>query len=404
LAREGTDVELAVSDNGLGIDPQFLPHVFERFRQAEGSTTRRFGGLGLGLALVRHLIEAHGGTVRAESAGLGAGCTFRARLPVQAVFAAQAESVRPSAVPTPRPQVSGIALAGVRVLVVDDEADARDLVATVLRGSGAEVTVAASAAEALEHLASQMPMLLLSDVGMPETDGYELIRRVRSQLGPAGATLPAIALTAYAREEDRRLALAAGFHAHVSKPVEPADLLQLVASLATPHALTGDRTSPLPAGSRADTFVKLERILAGGGIHEALRFLNSRTPHRFTGIHRFDGDVLRSLHLFDSEQPQLLRGDDAPLEESYCSLVGASERSFTTADARQDDRLRGHPARDRVVSYCGVLLRDASGESFGTLCHFDRVACDVPTSEMPLLESAALSLMRSLLRSRRNAG
>jgi GAF domain-containing protein len=147
---------------------------------------------------------------------------------------------------------------------------------------------------------------------------------------------------------------------------------------------------------RADTFVKLERLLAGADVHEALRFLNSRTPHRFTGIYRFDGGILRNLHLFDAEQADVRCGEDAPLAETYCSIVDQFERSFTTADARNDDRLRTHPAREKVVSYCGVLLRDEQGNAFGTLCHFDRVACDIPTAEIPLMEAAAPLVMRVL--------
>ncbi len=225
LRRLGTDIELEVKDSGQGIELEFLPHVFERFRQAEGSTTRRYGGLGLGLALVRHLVEAHGGTVRAESAGVGQGATFKVRFPVQAVLDQEPETIRPLPLPSSDPAATQISLLGVSVLVVDDENDARDLVVTVLRGGGATVTAATSALEALRELASAMPTVMVSDVGMPQTDGYELIRRVRSELGSSGAALPAIALTAYAREEDRRLALEAGFNTHVSKPVDPSGTL-----------------------------------------------------------------------------------------------------------------------------------------------------------------------------------
>ncbi|HVW29987.1 MAG TPA: ATP-binding protein [Polyangiaceae bacterium] len=231
LRRIGTDVELEVSDNGQGIAPDFLPHVFERFRQGEGSTTRRYGGLGLGLALVRHLIEAHGGSVSAESAGVGCGATFTARIPVQATFR-KVESEPPAANRDVAATPLVVDLTGVSVLVVDDDPDSRALVATVLRGSGADVTTATNAMDALHHLSRAMPTLLLSDVGMPETDGYELMRRVRTELGAAGAAVPAIALTAYAREEDRRLAISAGFNHHVAKPVEPAALLRIVAGAA----------------------------------------------------------------------------------------------------------------------------------------------------------------------------
>jgi PAS domain S-box-containing protein len=229
LERVGTSIRLVVEDSGQGIAAEFLPHVFERFRQAEGGTTRRYGGLGLGLALVRHLIDAHGGTVRAESDGEGRGARFTVTLPVQAVYASTAaDRVRPLVREAARPPAR---LDGVRALVVDDEVDARDLVATVLTGHGARVTTASSVAEALALWAESAPTVLVSDIGMPGTDGYELVRRLRAMSDPAIAGVPAIALTAYAREEDRRRALDAGFQSHVAKPVEPAELVRVVAEL-----------------------------------------------------------------------------------------------------------------------------------------------------------------------------
>jgi PAS domain S-box-containing protein len=230
LKREGTSVELAVADSGQGIEPAFLPRVFERFSQAEGSSTRRHGGLGLGLALVRHLIEAHGGTVSAESAGRGQGARFVVRLPVRAVYERLPESERSSPIASPPSSLPSISLAGITALVVDDEADSRELVATVLRASGALVIAASSAAAAIRALSESQPHVLISDVGMPEVDGYTLIRQVRLHAASAEA-LPAVALTAYSRDKDRRKALEAGFQAHVSKPVEPADLVRVVASL-----------------------------------------------------------------------------------------------------------------------------------------------------------------------------
>ena len=232
IAREGTSILLSVKDSGEGIRSDFLPHLFERFRQADGSTTRRHGGLGLGLALVRHLVEAHGGTVLAESEGEGRGATFTVTLPVQAVF--------PEAVDSARPRPDGAqarvasasnGLHGVSVLVVDDEADARDLVSTLLGLHGAEVVVVSSADEALRLLQQRTPMVLVSDIGMPDADGYALIRRVRALEG-AVSKVPALALTAYAREQDRRRAMEAGFDSHIAKPVEPETLLRLVAALA----------------------------------------------------------------------------------------------------------------------------------------------------------------------------
>jgi PAS domain S-box-containing protein len=228
-ARLDDELELTVADNGQGIEPEFLPHVFERFRQAESSTTRRHGGLGLGLALVKHLIDAHQGTVEVESAGRGLGATFKVLLPLEA-SSARGTTI-PASMPAHELDLTDVDLRGVRVLVVDDEQDARELLATILRGSGASVALAANVGEALRFLEGDPPSILLSDVGMPETDGYELMRRLRGELALTNDRLPAVALTAYAREEDRRLALAAGFQAHIAKPVEPAELLRLVAKL-----------------------------------------------------------------------------------------------------------------------------------------------------------------------------
>ena len=228
LARVGTSIELSVSDSGQGISAEFLPHVFERFRQAEGSTTRRHGGLGLGLALVHHLVEAHGGGVRAESAGAQRGARFIVTLPVQAVYAESPEG--PRAIPTPGPTARAGLLNGVSVLVVDDEADARELVATVLLTAGADVVVAKSALDALDIVQRGGAMVMISDIGMPVIDGYELMRRIRALPG-ARNRLPAAALTAYSREQDRRLAMEAGFQAHVSKPIEPAELVRVVLNL-----------------------------------------------------------------------------------------------------------------------------------------------------------------------------
>ena len=235
LQREGTEVELTVRDTGEGIAADFLPHVFERFRQAEGSTTRRHGGLGLGLALVRHLVEAHGGTVHAASDGQGRGATFSVRLPVQAVFAEPATGAAAGEI-SDRPSFERpVRLDGVTVLVVDDEADARDLIATVLRSHGADVVTASTGAEAVTLVASRSFAVMISDIGMPQSDGYELISRIRTATGVRGVHLPAIALTAYSREEDRRRALEAGFQTYASKPVDPETLVRLVEQLAEPR-------------------------------------------------------------------------------------------------------------------------------------------------------------------------
>lgn len=227
LDRVGTAIELVVQDSGQGIEANFLPHVFERFRQADASTTRRHGGLGLGLALVRHLVEAHGGSVRAESAGVGLGATFTVSLPVQAVFPETTNSDRaPANGAFPKPLLRH-SLRGISVLVTDDELDARELLATLLRAHGAEVRLAGSAQQAIDLLEQDVPTLLISDIGMPIEDGHALIRRVRALAGDAGR-VPAIALTAYAREEDRRRALEAGFNTYLAKPVDPESLVRVV--------------------------------------------------------------------------------------------------------------------------------------------------------------------------------
>ncbi len=232
LARVGTDVQLSVTDTGEGISADFLPHVFERFRQADDSTRRRFGGLGLGLALVRHLVEAHGGTVSAASPGPGRGATFIVSLPVQAVFAQPVPVPAALMTATRSAMPQAVDLTGISVLVVDDEVDARDLVATVLRSRGADVTTASSAAEALTVIGARPFAVMVSDIGMPTSDGYELIGRAQGLLRASGHVLAAVALTAYSREEDQRRAIEAGFQAYLAKPVEPDALVAIVGRLA----------------------------------------------------------------------------------------------------------------------------------------------------------------------------
>jgi CheY-like chemotaxis protein len=234
-------VELSVSDTGQGIKPEFLPYVFEKFRQGDASAARRHGGLGLGLAIVKSLVELHGGTVRARSAGDGAGATFIVALPVS-VFYAQGHSPggagATSAARGRPPQAAALfhaadcpSLRGVRALVVDDEPDALSLARRLLEECGSLVTTAASAQAGLDALDRDGADVIVSDIGMPGVDGYEFIRRVRSR-GPAkGGDVPAAALTAFARTEDRTRALMAGYQTHVAKPVEPAELIAAVASL-----------------------------------------------------------------------------------------------------------------------------------------------------------------------------
>ncbi|HSO74177.1 MAG TPA: response regulator [Blastocatellia bacterium] len=232
LERADPHVRISVADTGKGISSEHLPYVFERFHQADGSTTRRHSGLGLGLSLVRNLVELHGGTVHAESPGEGYGATFTVDLPLRAVRPPGRESKSLSG-------MTGLhatsLLQGVRALVVDDEADARELVATLLQQYGATVTPVASAEEALAVLTSEemeeRPDVLVCDISMPEVDGYALIGRVRELAPEEGGRIPAVALTAYGRAIDRIRALSAGFNMHIPKPVEPAELATVVASL-----------------------------------------------------------------------------------------------------------------------------------------------------------------------------
>jgi PAS domain S-box-containing protein len=233
LERIDSHIEIAVSDTGAGIKAEFLPHVFDRFRQADQKTTRQHGGLGLGLAIVRHLVELHGGTVEADSPGEGRGATFVVKLPVVAVYQKEtlAGRAHPAAVDSLPDYDYPERLDGLKVLVVDDEVDARELFKAGIGQCGAEVVTAGSAREALATLQEMRPDLLISDIGMPGEDGYELIRKVRALPAARGGKIPAIALTAYARTEDRMRALRAGYQMHIVKPVELAELVAVMASL-----------------------------------------------------------------------------------------------------------------------------------------------------------------------------
>ncbi|MEP0912730.1 ATP-binding protein [Leptolyngbya sp. GB1-A1] len=227
LAQTNTHVQIQVQDTGKGIAPQFLPHVFEYFRQEDGTTTRKFGGLGLGLAIVQYLTELHGGTVQAESPGEGLGATFTVLLPAS-------KSRRGENPGQPEPlssSVKALPLAGFRVLAVDDQADMRELVLAILEQTGAEIKVTTSAIEALETLDVFKPDILVSDIGMPEMDGYELLRQIRSRSSEDNGDVLAIALTAYAGELNQQQALAAGFQGHIAKPVDPEKLVDVIISL-----------------------------------------------------------------------------------------------------------------------------------------------------------------------------
>ena len=230
LRRAPSYVEIVVSDTGGGIPPEFLAHVFEPFRQADGAISRRSGGLGLGLSIVRSLVELHGGTVQVASDGVGLGATFSVRLPMAPVRAAPDEAADASLGAAPIFECPP-ALAKLRVLVVDDEKDTRELLTFVLEQSEAVVTTAASAHEALVRLQSGRFDLVISDVGMPDEDGLSMIRRIRKLPGEHGGAVPAVALTAYARSEDRAQALRAGFNTHLAKPVDPSELLLVIAAM-----------------------------------------------------------------------------------------------------------------------------------------------------------------------------
>ncbi len=237
LIQVSSWLEIVISDTGEGIKPEFVPYVFDRFRQADSSSTRSYSGLGLGLAIVRHLVELHGGTVRAYSDGERQGSTFTVQLPLIAskLKADHTEQVNSSLAQTLSFNNSP-SLHGIKVLIVDDELDAREYLLAVLKDCKADVIIATSVCEAMALIASQRPDILVSDISMPEEDGYSLIRQVRSLDLDKGGKIPAIALTAYARSEDRIKAIAAGFQLHISKPVEPAELVTVVASLVAKHS------------------------------------------------------------------------------------------------------------------------------------------------------------------------
>src|SRR5688572_19347344 len=233
LERVNSHVEIVVSDTGVGISPDFLPYVFERFRQAEAGTTRKTGGLGLGLAIVRHIVEMHGGTVEASSAGENQGATFRVRLPLMIVHPEAVEPRREHPRTERREALTNLGgLQGIRVVAIDDEEDALTLLRVVLEAAGAEVTTFSSPGTALEHLGQVKPQVLVVDLGMPEMDGFELISRIRQSKDAAIRGIPAAALTAFARSEDRTKALRSGFEMHLAKPVDPGELVASVATLA----------------------------------------------------------------------------------------------------------------------------------------------------------------------------
>jgi signal transduction histidine kinase len=247
-SRVGSTLLFRVRDDGQGIRPEFLPYLFEPFRQADGSTTRRHGGLGLGLAIVKQLVEAHGGQITAQSDGEDRGAVFTIELPARAPAVPLERSPRGQRDSGPVVAPGAVGLDGVRVLVVDDDEDTRELVQHMLAEQGAVVSSASSAEEALSLLTRSPPDVLLSDIGMPDVNGYSLIQSIRGMPADRGGKTPAVALTAYAREGDRDRAFSAGFQAHVTKPVDPEMLAAVVASLAG--------VSPEPADERSVSGVK----------------------------------------------------------------------------------------------------------------------------------------------------
>jgi signal transduction histidine kinase/ActR/RegA family two-component response regulator len=245
--RRGGDVEIEVRDTGQGVEAAVQPFIFDRFRQADSGTTRAHTGLGLGLAIVRHIVELHGGRVSVTSAGQGQGSTFLVSLPVVPSDHRADPSARRVAL-TSAARPSAVTLVGVRALIVDDDRDARDLVIEALRSRGAEVTPAGSAAECLAALDREVPDVILSDIGMPDQDGFDLIRLVRERPAERGGRVPAVALTAYARAEDRDRSIASGFQVHLAKPVKLDELLSTVAQLT---ANGGTNGPPLAEPSRS---------------------------------------------------------------------------------------------------------------------------------------------------------
>jgi signal transduction histidine kinase/ActR/RegA family two-component response regulator len=238
LSRAGGQIEVSISDTGIGIDPRFLPYIFERFRQADSTSTRRYGGIGLGLAIVRHMVEMHGGSVSASSPGIGLGSTFTVKFPAMAPARPEPAKTRErkpeSKPPVDRKYAQACQrLDGVRVLVVEDHLDTLEMLGIILDKCGAKVISTSSARDALKALEDNHPDVLVSDLAMPDQDGYDLIAQVRSRTPEQGGTIPAVALSAYTRPEDRTHALAAGFQKHVAKPVNPEELIAVVAGLTT---------------------------------------------------------------------------------------------------------------------------------------------------------------------------
>ncbi|HEY8414087.1 MAG TPA: ATP-binding protein, partial [Pyrinomonadaceae bacterium] len=234
VSQANSAVEIRVTDTGQGISRKFMPYVFDRFSQADSTTTRHHGGLGLGLAIARHLVEIHGGTIRAASRGEGEGATFTITLPLIEAVAKKGEPVPRAVAAVAENGLAGVSqlLSGVNVLLVDDDSDTLNVMATALAGRQANVTAVSSAGEAIQAIKQQRPDVLVSDIAMPDEDGYGLIQKVRLLENGESQSIPAVAITAYAKEEDRKRALASGFQIYLAKPVELTELVKVVARAA----------------------------------------------------------------------------------------------------------------------------------------------------------------------------
>jgi len=331
LQRVDSSIEIGIVDSGAGIRPEFLPHVFDRFRQSNGAITRSHKGLGLGLSIVKHLVELHGGQVSALSEGVGKGSTFTVRLPIASLRppAIERKASPNTARDTP---VSGMMLDskpelhGLRMLVVDDEPDARELVTTLLEGNGVEVTAAGSAPEALALIPRILPDILLSDIGMPGMDGYELVQKLRQLPQALGGRTLAVALTAFARTEDRSRAFLSGFDMYLPKPVDPSELMALVVNLA--HRIRPQHAEPTAAPVPAPS--------------------GPRVP-------------ARALPLTDSKV--LLVEADPELRAELVQVLAKAGALVSVATSAEDG-LRQCEAVDPDVLVCSLSLPDRSGTSF----------------------------------------
>ncbi len=263
-------------------------------------------------------------------------------------------------------------LAGRSVFVVDDHVDSAELLEMLLVSNGATVAIAHSGASALAHLAAARPDILLLDITLPDMNGYELLAEIRNISGLEKT--PAVAVTGHAYERDREKAANVGFAVHTVKPIDVEALVHLIGKLTT------------RAASESSMLDEVRALLADKGISEVLGFLNARTSHRYTAHYKYEGPILRNIALYDRLNPSSTKGDDAPVETTFCGLVERDRGTFVTRDGSIDPRAAGLPLRDNVKAYCGVLIRNADGTPFGSLCHFDHVPRDVPDGEVALLE------------------